>query len=190
MQARVLLWDLQAGGQNWVDNAIRGHFRAFDSFTGRISAVLFNKVAASDWGSSFLMAIVCADGTVRVVDMMDYDFTYSLSIAATADMMPSWTMSSSRSQIGHRILAAFSTCGCWLAIAGLSSSSEVQIFNAEDGTLATSFMKHLSAITVIRWAIDAGGKQALLIGNAAGHCNFQSWEPDVGKEEAMQSLPG
>lgn len=178
------MWDLAVGGQNWVDGTIVGHFKAIDSFAGKILAVIFATAGADSsddtLSSHGMMAVACADGTLQVVDMADYTVSYSLSFARTADSMHQpWA--GNRSQTGHNFLAAFSVCGAWLATAGLTTCVEIQIWDAETGALTASFVSSGNAVKVVKWSLYKGSRQALVIGDAAGDCSFHVWEYNCSK---------
>lgn len=179
VQGRVLLWDLSVAGQNWVDGTILGPFKAINSFAGKILAIIFTAAEQdrtnSTAGFQGLMAIACADGTLQVIDTADYTVTYSLSISERADLMHQpW--SRNRSQAEHIILAAFSACGTWLATVGLTSCSEVQIWEAETGALTGSSISSASAVKAIKWALDKGSRHTLVLGDVTGDCSFHFWE--------------
>ena len=179
VQARVLLWGLSIGWQNWVDGTILGHFKAIDSFAGKILDIIFTAAeqdsTVSTSGFQGLMAVACADGSLLIMDMADYTVIYSLRVSECADIMHQ-PCSSNRGQVGHNILAAFSVCNTWLATVGLSSCSNIQIWEAETGAPIGSCISSVNTVKAIKWALDTKSRHTLVIGDVAGGCSFHLWE--------------
>ena len=186
VQARVILWDLSVGGQNWVDGNIVGHFKAIDSFAAKILDIVFTAAeqdrTVSTPGLQGLMVIACADSTLQIMDMVDYTVMYSLRMSECASVL-SQPCSNNRSQQGHNMLAAFSLCGTWLATVGLSSCSKIQIWEAETGAPTGCFIGSVNAVKAIKWVLHKGSRHTLVIGDVAGNCSFHLWESGSGGPE-------
>ncbi len=128
LQGRVLLWDLQTKGRRWVDGKIAGHFKAFDSFTGRITALEFARPEKGQSDMSHFAAMACSNGIIRVASLTDEAYVYTLSTAAQGcDTASHHCSLHSRSTVQSNTLAAISPCGQWLATVGLSNSMEIQV---------------------------------------------------------------
>ncbi len=178
VQGRVLLWDLQPKGLNWIDGRIAGHFRAFDSFGGRVTALAFTAVDSIGQNTDMLslVAMACSDGTIRVADLADDDYHYTLSIAApTSNITFQENAMNNWHHMRHNMLAAVSSCGQWLATVGTSNSMEVQVWDAETGTLVKTCLRSSSPIRVVKWSRTGQATQLIATGNATGKCQVYLW---------------
>lgn len=83
---------------------------------------------------SGLIAMPCSDGTVQVAAQETYQPLYSVSLADCCESIRLSKLSQV-SHAAHKVLAAFSPCGQWLATVGCSQIAEIQIWEAETGQL-------------------------------------------------------
>lgn len=167
LQGRVLLWDYQTNGRRWIDGKLAGHFQAFDSFIGQITALDFACPENGLSDMSHFVAMACSDGTIRVASLTDDAYVYTLSTAAQR-----CDTASLHCTVQSNTLAAMSPCGQWLATVGLSNSMEVQVWDTETGHLVKTCQKHKGSIKAIKWSNTGQKTQVLATGDSSGCCQI------------------
>ena len=143
---------------------------SYDNFAGHVSTV--SVTAADDTAADpGLMAIPCSDGTVQVAAQETYQPLYSVSLA---DCCQSIRLSklSQVSHAAHKVLAAFSPCGQWLATVGCSQIAEIQIWEAETGQLEAQIKNGPAKIWSLQWNQLPLLGTVLASGDAGGVCKL------------------
>lgn len=195
-KGRVLLWDLQQNGRNWVGNQIVGQFRSYDTFAGQVGPLAFAESAAIDTEAVdlALMAMPCSDGTVQVAAMETFEQLFSLSVT---DCMHSASGSQSVQVMHtvHKVLAAFSPCGQWLATTHCSHGAKLQIWQTETGQLEANITNGLAMIRVLKWVrqrsqgpeMTGKGFGVLLVtGDAVGACKLYSFPDNTAEDDCFK----
>lgn len=170
-KGRVLLWDLEQNGRNWVGQEICGHFKSFDTFAGRLGPLAFTNLSAENGPvDSGLMAMPCSDGTVQVMALDTYEQLYTL---CPPELQPYDSHQDLSRCAPHRCsLAAFSPCGQWLATTRCSHAAEVHIWEAETGQLIAHIKNSPASIRVMKWVQVPPRGPMLAVGDVSGFCNL------------------